>query len=286
MKQYLLKIFLALFLSLIIISLVGSINVNALGTNEEIAVEGDSIQTHLRTNDQIMLCFHSKTKIMICTNVDLDLQVSCETLKIQEKNLIIEVIGDDDLKMYMNCTREEQQLGLLNGSIHHLRNRNTYRYLEGFCLSLYADPNGDCQCQANCTCINNGVCDCQCDCLKNCTCDNLNCDCQCKCDPNCDCICDGSCDQAFLKARLRIKVTNQNRLGEWAYYDHAQNEWLTLPTTIEDGYLTVETTELSSFTIFVPQETNGNSFLGIPISVVSISMIAIIAVIYVRKRKF
>ena len=283
MKTNSIKIFLALFLSLIIVALVGTINVSAFGTNEEIVVEGDSIQTHLRTNDQIMLCFHNKTKLMICTNVELDLQVSCEALQIQDRDLIIEVIGDDDLKMYMNCTREEQQLGLLNGSIHHVRNRNTYRYLEGFCLSLYADPNGDCQCKANCTCINDGVCDCQCDCLKNCSCDCQNCDCQ--CDPNCDCICDGSCDQAFLKARLQIKVTNQNRYGEWAYYDHSQSEWLTLPTTIQDGYLTAETTELSSFTIFVPQETNGNSFLGITISVASISMIAIIVMIYVRKRK-
>jgi hypothetical protein len=286
MKRNSLKIFLALFLSLIVVSLVGTINVNAFEASEEVVVEGDSIQTHLRTNDQIMLCFHNKTKLMICTNVELDLQISCEALKIQDNNLIIEVLGDDDLQMYMNCTREEQQLGLLNGSIHHMRNRNTYRYLEGFCLSLYAAPNGDCQCKANCTCINDGVCDCQCDCLKNCTCDCQNCDCQCQSDPNRDCICDGSSNQAFIKARLRIKVTNQNRLGKWAYYDHTQNEWLTLPTTIEEGYLTTETTELSSFTIFVPQETNENPTLGITISVASISMLAVIVIIFARKRKF
>jgi hypothetical protein len=286
MKQNSLKIFLALFLSIMIVSLVGSINVNAFGTNEEIAVEGDSVQTHLSTNDQIMLCFHNKTKLMICTNVELDLQISCEALKIQDNNLIIEVIGDDDLQMFMNCTREEQQLGLLNGSIHHMRNRNTYRYLEGFCLSLYADPNGDCQCKANCTCINDEVCDCQCDCLKNCSCDCQNCDCQCTCDPNCDCICDGSCDQAFLKARLRLKITNQNRDGEWAYYDQSQNEWFTLPTTIEDGYLTAETSELTSFTVFIPEEEIDTPILGISLSIAGISIVVITIGIYIRKRKF
>lgn len=279
------------------LSLIGTINVSAFGPNEKISVEGDYIQTHLHTNDRTMLCFQNKTNLMICTNVELDLQVSYEALKIQDKDLIIEVIGDDDLRMYMNCTREKQQLGLLNGSTHQIRNRYVYQYLEGFCLTL----SGDCQCKTNCSCINDGVCDCQCDCLKNCNYDYLNCDCQCnanctcindgvcdcqcKCDPKCDCICDGSCDQAFLKARLQIKATNQNRFGEWAYYDYTQNEWLSLPTTIEDGYLTAETTEFSSFTILVPQETNGNSFLGITLSIASISMIAIIIVIYLRKQK-
>ena len=283
MKKHSLKIFLILFLSIILFSLGSIANASAFEPNEKISVEGDYIQTHLHTNDRTMLCFQNKTNLMICTNVELDLQVSYEALKIQDKDLIIEVIGDGDLKMYMNCTREEQQLGLLNGSTHQIRNRYIYQYLEGFCLTLNLDPNGDCQCKANCTCINDGVCDCQCDCLKNCSFDCQNC--KCKCDLNCDCICDGSFDQAFLKARLQIKVTNQNRFGEWAYYDHAQNEWLSLPTTIEDGYLTAETTELSSFTIFVPQEANRNSFLANTISVASITMIAIIVVIYVRKQK-
>ena len=283
MKKHSLKIFLILFLSIILFSLGSIANASAFEPNEKISVEGDYIQTHLHTNDRTMLCFQNKTNLMICTNVELDLQVSYESLKIQDKDLIIEVIGDGDLRMYMNCTMEEKQLGLLNGSTHQIRNRYAYQYLEGFCLTLNLDPNGDCQCKANCTCINDSVCDCQCDCLKNCSCDCLNCDCQCKCDPNCDCICDGSCDQAFLKARLQIKATNQNRFGEWAYYDNTQNEWLSLPTTIEDGYLTAETTKLSSFTIFVPQETNGDSFLGITLSIASISMIAIIVVIYIRK---
>jgi hypothetical protein len=286
MKRNSLKIFSALFLSLMIISLVGTINVSAFGANEEIAVEGDSIQTHLRTNDQIKLCFHNKTKLMICTNVELDLQISCEVLKIQDNNLIIEVIGDDDIQMYMNCTREEKQLGLLNGSIYHMRNRNTYRYLEGFCLSLYADPTGDCQCKTNCTCINDGLCDCQCDCLQNCSCDCQNCDCQCTCHPNCDCICDGSYDQAFLKARLRLKVTNQNRDGEWAHYDHYQNEWFILPTTNEDGYLTAETSELTTFTVFIPQEEIDTPILGISLSIAGISIAVITIGIYIRKRKF
>ena len=45
------------------------------------------------------------------------------------------------------------------------------------------------------------------------------------------------CNGTFTRAKLSISANDQNRMGEWAYYDEAAEEWVSVPTTVEDGYL-------------------------------------------------
>lgn len=86
-----------------------------------------------------------------------------------------------------------------------------------------------------------------------------------------------------LQAKLKLQATNENRLSSWAYYDDASEEWVTVPTTIEDGYLTAETDHFSYWTLLLP-ETENNILLYIGLISV-IGIIAIISVIYLKKRK-
>jgi len=44
-------------------------------------------------------------------------------------------------------------------------------------------------------------------------------------------------------------------MGEWAYYNEATEEWVSVPTTVEDGYLTAEVTHFSTWTILMPDYT-------------------------------
>ncbi|MHA2280953.1 MAG: hypothetical protein ACXAC5_08885, partial [Promethearchaeota archaeon] len=44
-----------------------------------------------------------------------------------------------------------------------------------------------------------------------------------------------------LKATLKIQSTNENRYSSWAYYEETSEEWVAVPTTIEDGYLITKT---------------------------------------------
>ncbi|GAG87404.1 unnamed protein product [marine sediment metagenome] len=44
-------------------------------------------------------------------------------------------------------------------------------------------------------------------------------------------------------------------MGEWAYYDEATEEWVSVPTTVEDGYLAAEVTHFSTWTILIPDYT-------------------------------
>lgn len=294
MKKNFSKIMLSTFTMLIVLSLIGSINAKAVETPDQtIEVEGDAIQTQLQSNLRTMFWFRERTRLTVCANIGLELDINCEALRIGDKDVIIEVEGNGDLRMTMTCTREETQLGLMNGSLHRVRNKNTYRYLEGFCIAMECTANSDCECKCDPECI--CPCDCECNCESECSC---VCDCQCKCDTvcNCECDCQCSCDPeckcnsecpyngAFLKARLRIRETNKNRRGQWAYYDNENEEWVTVPTTIQDGYLTAEANVLSTWTLLIPEETT-SAILG-TVAIASVSVIGILAfsVLYLKKR--
>jgi len=90
------------------------------------------------------------------------------------------------------------------------------------------------------------------------------------------------CNGTFTRARLSIRVTNENRVGQWAYFDEATEEWVSVPTTIEDGYLTAEVTHFSIWTILIPDHTI--LIIGLSIGGV-VALIIIGSILYVKKRK-
>ncbi|MFX0033460.1 MAG: hypothetical protein ACFFGP_05900 [Promethearchaeota archaeon] len=306
MKKNVSKVLLSLLTLIMVFTLVSSVNVLGFeGPDQIIDVQGDSIQIQLQSNNRTMFCFRERTRLTICTNTDLELEINCEALRIGEKDVIIEIEGDTKHRMTMTCTREETQLGLMNGSLHRVRNRNMYRYLEGFCISMECspscncnckcDPECSCECECQCQCDPDCICPCECECNCELEC-NCICNCKCQCDPvcicecNCQCNCDPECkcdsecpyNGNFLKARLRIRATNQNRLGQWACYVDETNEWVTSPTINEDGYLTTEITTLSTWTLLIPETIPIES----TITIASISIVGIIAIlsIFLKKR--
>ncbi|MFX0105785.1 MAG: hypothetical protein ACFE75_09860 [Candidatus Hodarchaeota archaeon] len=90
--------------------------------------------------------------------------------------------------------------------------------------------------------------------------------------------CNDSC-----QAKLKIQANNQNRNANWAYYDDTSEEWVTVPTTIEDGYLVAETDHFSYWTILIP-EVDNTFLIAISIGVI-IGVIAIVSIFYLKKRK-
>ncbi|MBY8980004.1 MAG: hypothetical protein KGD72_06420, partial [Candidatus Lokiarchaeota archaeon] len=194
MKKNMSKVLLSAVTLLLVLTLIGSINVTAVETPDQtIEVQGNAIQTQLQSNVRTKFFFQERTSITVCANIGLELDINCEALNIGDKDVIIEVEGDNNLRLTMTCTQEKAQFGLTKGSLHSMRNRNTYRYLGEICIAMEGTANRDCQCKCDpdCTC----VCDCQCTCDPACDCQckcDPVCDCQCKCDPVCDCQC--KCD--------------------------------------------------------------------------------------------
>jgi hypothetical protein len=95
-------------------------------------------------------------------------------------------------------------------------------------------------------------------------------------------VVDLECNGTFTRARLSIRVTNENRVGQWAYYNEATEEWVSVPTTVEDGYLTAEVSHFSTWTILLPDYTM--IIVGFTIGGVA-ALIVIASVFYIKKRK-
>ena len=93
------------------------------------------------------------------------------------------------------------------------------------------------------------------------------------------------CNGTFTRARLRIQVTSQNRLGTWAYYNHSTNEWVAVQTMVQDGYLVAETNHFSTWTILIPEA--GIDYM--PFIIIGIGVVAgvaiLAAVIYYYKKR-
>ena len=90
------------------------------------------------------------------------------------------------------------------------------------------------------------------------------------------------CNGTFTQARLSISATDENRMGEWAYYNEATEEWVSVPTTVVDGYLTAEVTHFSTWTILMPDYTL--AIVGFSIAG-GVAVIIIASVFYIKKRK-
>jgi len=264
------KFVLSAFMVIMVFSLISTVNVNAIESTE-VAVSGDSIQTQLQSNDKTTFLFRERTKLTICTDVEMDIDINCEAGRIGAKDFMIEVVGDHGLQMSMTCTREEQQLGLMKGNTYRIRNRYQYTYQEGFCVSIECDPKCDCICECQD--------ECQCDC--DCTCD---CDCICECQDECQCDCDCDGEKCFTQAKLKIKATIENREGKWAYYDESNKEWETVPTRIEDGYLTAETDHFSTWTVLIPTVASNTILIIGGTAIFAFIGVLIGTVLHFRKR--
>ncbi len=91
------------------------------------------------------------------------------------------------------------------------------------------------------------------------------------------------CNGTFTQARLSISATSENSMGQWAYYDEATEEWVSVPTTVENGYLTAEVSHFSTWTVLIPDYTL--AIVGFSIGGGVAALIIIASVFYIKKRK-
>ena len=96
-------------------------------------------------------------------------------------------------------------------------------------------------------------------------------------------VVDIECNGTFTRARISIRATNENRLGQFAYYDEATGVWVSVPTTVDDGYLTADISHFSTWTVLMPDYTLLIVGFSIAGGVAALAVIAL--VFYIKKRK-
>jgi len=92
------------------------------------------------------------------------------------------------------------------------------------------------------------------------------------------------CNGTFTRARLKIQVTSENRLGTWAFYNHSTEEWIAVKTTTQDGYLVAETNHFSTWTVLIPEAVADYTLFIIIGTGLVAGVVILAAVIYIKKR--
>ena len=211
---------------MVLFSLLNVSSVAAQGTITD-EINQDWCQTRLNASTQYNFRFRLQTQLSIMANVNMDLRIDCEPMKIGVKDFALEVTTSGDLTMNMTCTEEQQELGLLKGNNYQTRNRNRYQYNEGFCIRIQTNATNQ------------------------------------------------------IQAKLMIQATTQNQASTWAYYDEASEEWVSVPTAVENGYLVANVDHFSYWTILLPDYTVA-IIIGVGVGVGA--LIVVLAIYYWKKR--
>ena len=214
---------------MVLFSLLNISSVAATPPPGEILVDAETLQTQFQAGELYQYRFRQRTQLAFRFNVSVDANIYCDAMQIGSKDFELEVDSSHDLEMNMTCTREQEELGLMDGYTYQIRNRNM-RYQEGFCVRI----------QTNAT------------------------------------------EQSKIQAKLKIQATNQNQLGSWAYYDEASQQWVSVPTAVQDGYLVAQVDHFSYWTILTPDLT---LVIVIGIGVGAGVLVAVLAIYYWRKRR-
>ncbi|MHA2086944.1 MAG: hypothetical protein ACW972_01620, partial [Promethearchaeota archaeon] len=138
------KIVVSLFALSMLFSLFSTSDVVAAGESS-VDVNGDTVQTQIQAHNQIAFTFRQRTQLRFNSNIDIDIDINCDALRIGVKSFEIEIECDQNIQMNMTCTQEQSELGLLKGNTYQIRNRNRYRYKEGFCLLIQCNYSNQMQ---------------------------------------------------------------------------------------------------------------------------------------------
>ncbi len=129
--------FLVLSMLFSMIMVYNSTPVNAASDDEKINIDdSDHVQEQLRANERVRFRFRERTRITVESNEKANCSIDCDAKKIGDKDFEIEIESDDKLNLTMKCREEQNSIGLQKGNIYTARNRNRYRYQEGFVVDI------------------------------------------------------------------------------------------------------------------------------------------------------
>lgn len=194
-------------------------------------VSGNKVQKKVQAGERYTFRFQERTNISLQGDVEIDANIECNGDQIGKKDFELELDGDENLKLTMICTENQEQLGLMKGNTYQVRNRNRYRYEEGFCAQI--EVQGE-----------------------------------------------------FTNAQIKMRANATNAGAEWAYYNTTTQEWVTVQTQTQNGYLIANTNHFSTWTLLVPESSGVID--GFPMATLGITTLAALGaslfIIIKRKR--
>ena len=204
-----------------------SISMVAAQDDDDVIVGQDQFQTHQGQGEETYR-FRQRTRVRINASHNINLNMTVDALDIGDRTFSLDMDADHDFDMNMWAVRDQDRLGLQNGST--IRNEYRHQIRNNFMAQIQVNET--------------------------------------------------------VQTRIGMEMTRGDATrGSWAYLDEAENEWVEIESTYEDGMLVAETTLIAaSTTTWTITEAASLTGLWVGIGVGVVALGALGAVLIRKKR--
>ncbi len=204
-----------------------SISMVAAQGDDDVIVGQDQYQTHQGQGEKTYR-FRQRTRVRINASHNVRLNMSVDALDIGDRTFSLDCESDGDLEMNMWAVRDQDRLGLQNGST--IRHQHRHQVRNNFAARI----------QVNAT----------------------------------------------IQTRIGMEMTRGDAIrASWAYLDEAENEWVEVESSYEDGMLVADTTLIAaSTTTWTITEVASLTGLWVGIGVGVVALGALGAILIRKKR--
>jgi hypothetical protein len=121
-------------LGMVLIGTIATLSISMVAAQGDVEVGGDHAQVKLQAQTQATYQFQHRTRIRINTSADADINMDCDAMNIGDKTFSIDIDSDNEYQMNMTCKRDQDQLGVQNGSL--VRNQYRHQVRNGFAVQI------------------------------------------------------------------------------------------------------------------------------------------------------
>ena len=125
-------------LGMVLLGTIATLSISMVAAQGDSEIQtGDQWQGQQDGNGEQYYRFQSRTRIRINSSQNVNLNMNCDGMGIGDRTFSIDVETDHEYNMSMNCVRDQEQLGIQNGST--VRNQHRHQVRNNFAARIECD---------------------------------------------------------------------------------------------------------------------------------------------------
>lgn len=122
-------------LGMVLLGTIATLSISMVAAQGDVQVAGNHYEAKLQAQTQATYQFQHRTRVRVNSSAAVDMSIDCEALDIGEQTFSIEIKNaTQEVQLNMSCVRDQEQLGVQNGST--VRNQNRHQVRNQFAVQL------------------------------------------------------------------------------------------------------------------------------------------------------
>ena len=124
-------------LGMVLLGTIATLSINMVAAQGDVEVGADHYHDHVQAKTQTTYRFRARTRLRINSSQNVNLNMDCDAMNIGDRTFSIDVQTDQEYEMNMSCVRDQEQLGIQNGST--VRNQHRHQVRNNFAVQLQSN---------------------------------------------------------------------------------------------------------------------------------------------------